>query len=470
MPILGPGIPALYHGAMTPFDTTPPKDQHVLSVAQLNRLARSLLEDNFPAVLVEGEISNFASPASGHWYFTLKDDQAQVRCAMFRNRSLMVKFRPRDGVKILVKAKLSLYEGRGDYQLIVERMEESGAGALQRAFEELKQKLQREGLFNPADKKPLPALPRHIAVITSPTGAAVRDIISVHGRRFPAIDITVVPVAVQGREAPAELSRALALVNRREGCLQDVDVILIGRGGGSLEDLWAFNDEQLARAIHASALPVISAVGHETDFTIADFVADIRAPTPSAAAELLSPDRSAIMQQFNAKARQLVHLLQGRLVVENQYLRQLRLRLRHPGERLMQQMQRLDDLEARARRAMLKRLSDHKQGLRVLEQGMRAFSPAKVMHRESQRLLHLRQRLQAAAKIVLASRKQHLHEQVRALHTVSPLATLARGYSLTTSKDGTVIRRYSQLAPGDTITTRLAQGSITSKVTGNSAD
>jgi exodeoxyribonuclease VII large subunit len=455
---------------MSLFDTPAPANAAVLSVAQLNRLARSLLEDSFPAVMVEGELSNFASPASGHWYFTLKDDQAQVRCAMFRNRNMMVRFRPRDGLKILVKAKLSLYEGRGDYQLIVDRMEESGAGALQRAFEQLKQKLQQEGLFNPASKQALPSLPHHIAVITSPTGAAVRDIISVLGRRFPVINVTVIPVAVQGKEAPAALCRALELVNRHQGCLQDVDAIIIGRGGGSLEDLWAFNDEQVARCIHASEIPVISAVGHETDFTIADFVADARAPTPSAAAELLSPDQVEIIQLFRTRARHLTHLLQGRLDSEQQYLRQLRLRLRHPGERLMQQMQRLDDLEGRCRRAMRKRLSEQQQALKIIGTGLRAYSPAKILHREQQGLHHLHQRLLSATNNAISRQKQHMREQVRALQTVSPLATLARGYSLTTLADGTVVRSYSQLAPGDTITTRLAQGSITSKVTGSNAD
>ena len=442
----------------------------VLTVSQLNRLARGLLEDSFPAITVEGEISNFACPSSGHWYFTLKDAQAQVRCVMFRNRNLMVRFRPADGMKVTVKGKLSLFEGRGDYQLILDRLEESGAGDLQRAFEQLKSKLQREGLFNVESKKSLPSLPQHIAVITSPTGAAVRDIISVLARRFPSIAVTVIPVAVQGKDAPAKLVSALALVNQQQGCLSDVDVILIGRGGGSLEDLWAFNDEALARAIFASRLPVISAVGHETDFTIADFVADIRAPTPSVAAELLSPEREEVMQMFEGMARQLIRLVRARLAAENRYLRQLRLRLRHPGERLLQQAQRLDALESRYRRAILQQLSGKKQVLNLLISGLRACSPAMVLNREHQRLIHIQRRLQAGIRTAIRGKNQNLKEQVHALNTVNPLATLARGYSLTTDNNGELVRSYSQLEAGDTISTRLSQGSITSRVTDRKAD
>ena len=281
------------------------RDNNVLTVSQLNRLARGLLEDHFPAVTVQGEISNFAQPASGHWYLTLKDSAAQVRCAMFRNRNMFVRFKPKDGIQVTVKAKLSLYEGRGDYQLLLESMEDGGAGALRQAFEKLYQKLQAEGLFAAERKKPLPPMPSHIAVITSPTGAAVRDVISVFRRRFPATQLTIVPVSVQGQPAATEMIAALARVNARQGCLADVDTILLTRGGGSLEDLWCFNDEALARAIHASALPVVSAVGHEIDFTIADFVADVRAATPSAAAELLSPSREHMRTRLKLS---LIHI------------------------------------------------------------------------------------------------------------------------------------------------------------------
>ncbi len=399
-------------------------NRNVLTVSQLNRLARSLLEDSFPAVLVEGEISNLSIPASGHWYLTLKDAEAQIRCAMFRNRNMLVRFKPKDGMQVLVKAKLSIYEGRGDYQLIVEHIEEAGAGALRRAFELLKTRLLQEGLFEAARKKPLPTLPRHVAVITSPTGAAIRDIISVFRRRFPTTLLTIVPVPVQGEQAAPEMIRALATVNARQGSLDDVDVILLARGGGSLEDLWSFNDEKLARAIAASTLPVVSAVGHETDFTIADFVADVRAATPSAAAELLSPHQNDFHLQFQALARKLRGTIDSQLKLLRLQLQRLGRQLRHPGRRLQEQAQRLDGLEVRAGRAMRATLQRKAQGLR---------------------------------------------EQGRALHIVSPLATLARGYSIATL-DATVLTSYEQVAPGATIRTRLATGVLRSKVEASSPD
>ena len=264
--------------------------RQILSVSQLNRQTRQLLETHLPLIWVEGELSNFACPASGHWYFSLKDEQAQVRCAMFRNRNSRVRLpsggRPGNGLQVLVRCRVSLYEGRGEFQLIVEHMEEAGLGALQRRFEQLKNKLDSEGLFTTEHKQPLPALPRRIGVITSPTGAAIQDILQVLQRRFAAIPVTIYPTAVQGQEAIAGLTHAIEQANDHGSC----DVLIVGRGGGSMEDLWAFNEESVARAIFASDIPIISAVGHEVDFTIADFVADQRAPTPSAAAELLSPD------------------------------------------------------------------------------------------------------------------------------------------------------------------------------------
>ena len=447
-----------------------PEAQPVLSVTQLNRLARSLLEDNFPALMVEGEISNFSSPSSGHWYLTLKDEQAQIRCAMFRNRNLYVRFRPKDGLKVTVKAKLSLYEARGDYQLIIEYMEESGAGNLQREFEQLKNRLQQEGLFNPDRKRSLPVLPRHIAVVTSPTGAAIRDVISVLKRRFPAIPVTVVPVPVQGQEAPQALIRALALVNQRSGCLQDVDVILLCRGGGSLEDLWAFNDENLARAIYSSTLPVICAVGHEVDFTIADFVADLRAPTPSAAAELLSPNHSEMHKLFSQRAGTLASVMRNQLQRQGTHLIQLGKRLRHPGQRLQQQAQQLDDLELRYRRAIRMYLQRCRQQLDQNLARLKASSPRTLLHQGQVNLKYLREKLGQHFHNRLHSRQQSLQEMSHALNTVSPLATLDRGYALTTTAQGAVLQSYKQVQPGDTIHTLLAQGRISSTVTETTAD
>lgn len=443
--------------------TTRLQDDAVYSVSQLNRLAKGLLEDHFPSVFVEGEISNFACPTSGHWYLTLKDAGAQVRCAMFRNRNMFVRVKPKDGMRVLVKGKLSLYEGRGDYQLILEHMEETGAGALRKAFEQLQARLLAEGLFDAAHKKPLPPLPRHLVVITSPTGAAIHDVLSVLNRRFPALRVTIIPVAVQGQQAAGEIIAALELVNRRQGCLADVDLVLLTRGGGSLEDLWSFNDEALARTIHASVLPVIAAVGHEVDFTIAEFVADVRAPTPSAAAELLSPHQDAWRQRLLRVATQLEFVLRQRLNNLRQQLLRVGKRLQHPGRRLQEQAQRLDELEARLRRGMHNLLQHRRSRVHLLRQQVATHAP-------DRQLALLRQRLGTARHQLLRGWRGHvrqlqagLHTQVHALHTVSPLATLARGYSITTA-EGCVVSSYKQVSSGATIHTRLAQGSIESIV------
>jgi exodeoxyribonuclease VII large subunit len=440
------------------------QDDQVLSVGQLNRLAKQLLEDHFPAVHVQGEISNLSQPASGHWYFTLKDQQAQVRCAMFRNRNLFVRSKPRDGMQVVVKARLSLYEGRGDYQLLVESLEDGGTGALRQAFERLFQKLQAEGLFAEGRKKPLPSWPRHVAIITSPTGAAVRDVISVFRRRFPGTLLTVIPVSVQGQTAAGEMVQALALVNRREGVLQDVDTILLARGGGSLEDLWSFNDEALARAIAASVLPTVSAVGHEVDFTIADFIADVRAATPSAAAELLSPQRQALLLRlFDLRERQRL-FIQQRLRGAQTQLAALGRRLRHPGRRLQEHAQRLDQLEARLGRALRRRLIEQKQRAAVLHKRLALQSPQYRLPLQRQDLLALQRRAAQALRALLSLQRQRLATQSQALQAISPLATLARGYSLTTDASGHVLTSVDGIRPGATIETRLATGSLRSTV------
>jgi exodeoxyribonuclease VII large subunit len=438
-------------------------NRKILTVSQLNRLARNLLEESFPAVLVEGEISNLATPSSGHWYLTLKDEQAQIRCAMFRNRNMFLRFKPKDGMQVVVKARLSLYEGRGDYQLILEHMEQAGAGALQRAFELLKARLLQEGLFDVAHKKPLPSLPCHIAVLTSPTGAAIRDIISVFRRRFPATQLTIVPVTVQGEQSATELINALATVNARRGCLQDVDVIILARGGGSLEDLWSFNDERLARAIHASVLPVVSAVGHETDFTIADFVADVRAATPSAAAELLSPHQDEYRQLLQGQFRKLRARMASRLQEVQAQFKGLTRRLRHPGRRLQEQAQRLDGLELRAKRALNTYLQQARHRIALAQAGLLRHSPDAALAQRRQQTAYLTQRLHSALRTRLLHKTQALREQSHALHTVSPLATLGRGYAIVTQGD-TVLTSYEQTGPGATIRTRLAHGVLLSKV------
>lgn len=415
-------------------------------------------------VLVQGEISNFAQPASGHWYFTLKDSAAQVRCAMFRNRNMLVRTRPRDGMQVLVKARLSLYEGRGDYQLLVETLEDAGAGALRQAFEQLFAKLQAEGLFNEQRKKPLPNWPRHVAVITSPTGAAVRDVISVFRRRFPATELTVVPVSVQGQGAAQEMIAALSTVNSHQGCLADVDAILLTRGGGSLEDLWCYNDEALARAIAASALPIVSAVGHEVDFTIADFAADVRAATPSAAAELLSPHQEAVKARVQGLLQRQVAVINTTVNAARRQLLAAGKRLRHPGQRLQQQAQRLDLLEMRLRRTLSLRQKQLGQHLGSVQKRLYQQRPDRLVVQQHSVLQSLLQRLTLATQRHLHTRKQQLASQSHALNTVSPLNTLARGYSLTTDANGKVITHYDQVQVGVTIQTRLAEGSISSQV------
>lgn len=436
----------------------------VLSVSDLNRDARYLLEDNFPSVLVEGEISNIAMPASGHWYLTLKDNSAQIRCAMFRNKNMRVRFRPTDGMQVLVKGKVSLYEGRGDFQLILEQMEERGDGALLRAFEQLKEKLFREGLFADSLKKPLPDLPQHIGVITSPTGAAVKDIISTLKRRFPAIDVTVIPVSVQGKTAAAEMINAITVANRKQGCLTDLDVLIIGRGGGSLEDLWSFNDEDLARCIVDSQLPIVSAVGHEVDFTIADFVADVRAATPTAAAEILSPDKEEFKLMFDAYSRQLAGSILAIVKQKLQTLLWLRKQLKHPGRKLQEQSQRLDETEARLRRAFKNNLNEMKQNLSRLHFSIRAHSPRRLVTEYSQQNSRLANRLRKAMQQFLYYKKSKLAEHSHALSTISPLNTLSRGYSITYTQDNQVLSSYQSVKAGDTIRTRLSTGEITSVV------
>nr|WP_111640930.1 exodeoxyribonuclease VII large subunit [Marinimicrobium alkaliphilum] len=439
----------------------PGAERRIFSVSQLNRQVRQLLETHLPLLWVEGEISNLAQPSSGHWYFTLKDDQAQVRCAMFRNRNQQVRFRPGHGQQVLVRARAGLYEGRGEYQLVVEHMEEAGYGALQRAFEALKHSLAEEGLFAPERKRPLPSLPRHVALITSPTGAVIRDMLTVFKRRFPGIPLTVIPVAVQGKEAAPQIVKALTLANAA-GLF---DAIILARGGGSLEDLWPFNEEMVARAIAASELPVVSAVGHEVDVTIADFVADMRAPTPSAAAELLAPDASEWQARFAHFQHQLGATLQRRLHLERQRVLHLRQRLRHPGERLQQQKQHLDQLELRLSRSMARQLVRQRTRLDNLVARQKPLRPARRLAQLREQLQQLHSRLTRAEQQQRQRKQQRLSEAARLLNTVSPLNTLERGYSITRTPEGAVLTHHDQVKTNQDLVTHLAHGKIYSKVT-----
>lgn len=446
------------------FDNNASPKENIYTVSELNREARYLLEENFPAVLVEGELSNIAMPASGHWYFTLKDEGAQVRCAMFKGRNQYVKIKPKEGMQIQLKAKLSLYEGRGDYQLIVQSVSPLGEGALRIAFEALKNKLHSEGIFDKEFKQASPTLPKHIGVITSPTGAAIRDIISVLKRRFPDIPVTILPVSVQGSEAAPSMIKAIDLANKKQGCLKDLDVLIITRGGGSLEDLWAFNDEKLARKIFTSELPIVSAVGHEVDFTIADFVADMRAATPSAAAELLSPDQDDFMAIFAAYQAQLSNILNERVNQLKQNLTWLRKQIKHPGRRLQEQSQKLDDLEIKMRREFYFYLSQSKNDIKELTHGLIQHSPISQIHKQQQNNRYLSTSLQRATSKSLQNAKFKLADLGRALNNLSPLNILSRGYSMTYDKSGKLLTNTADIKNGDKLLTRLHKGEVVSTV------
>ena len=432
-----------------------------LTVSQLNRQAKNLLESHFDFVWVEGEISNFVSPSSGHWYFSLKDGNAQVRCAMFRGRNQRVRFTPGNGDHIRLRCRVSLYEGRGEFQLIVEHMEHAGAGALQAAFEKLKEKLLAEGLFDADRKKPMPDSVSNLGVITSPTGAAIHDILTVLKRRCPAIEVSILPVAVQGEGAAAEIVSAIKRANRlqTEGRI-NLDALIVGRGGGSLEDLWAFNEEIVARAIAASELPIVSAVGHEIDFSIADMVADHRAPTPSAAAELLSPDQREQMERLKKLESDLVRLIRRKLADAQTQLDHLRKRLKHPGAQLREQSQRLDDLEQRLVLAQKNLLARKKSELVLLESRLQASSPLPRIQQMQRDLQNLQQRLESAMQAKLQDAGSRLAHLAQMLDSLSPLGTLQRGYAIVTDGDGKVVTDARTVSPGDTLQTRLASGRL----------
>ena len=453
---------------MQHFDLSDPSQttvnsQPVLSVSSLNKLARSLLEGHFPAVTVEGEISNLAQPSSGHWYLTLKDSKSQLRCAMFTNRNRLVRFRPNNGQQVVVRGKLSIYEGRGDYQLIIDSMEEAGDGALRRAFEELKAKLQAEGLFDEQHKQAVHDGFRHIGLITSGTGAAIRDLLSVFKRRFPAIRLTVFPVAVQGTGAAGEIAHAIETANLLRDKL-NLQALIVGRGGGSLEDLQAFNEEIVARAIFASKLPVTSAVGHEVDFTIADFVADLRAPTPSAAAELMSPSQEDYADHFLAFRQMLGQAMARTIQRYRQTLLNLLRHLKRPDRRLQERAQFLDSLESRLRRAQRRHLAAAQNELQHLHRRLTSFSPRQQLQRTQAELRRLQHSLLQAIRQRLQANESDLANLSRSLNTVSPLQTLARGYSITFDASGQILKSVASIRPGNVVTTRLSDGEFQATV------
>ncbi len=423
-----------------------------------------LLEQQMGQVWISGEISNFTQPASGHWYFTLKDDGAQVRCAMFRNSNRRVTFRPQHGQQVLVRANITLYEPRGDYQIIVESMQPAGVGLLQQQFELLKQKLSQEGLFDAKHKQPLPSPAHQIGVITSKTGAALHDILHVLQRRDPSLPVVIYPTAVQGDDAPAQIVRAIELANQRAEC----DVLIVGRGGGSLEDLWSFNDERVARAIFASRIPIVSAVGHETDVTIADFIADLRAPTPSAAAEVVSRNQQELLRQIQGQQQRLEMAMDYFFANLQQRFTRLhhRLQQQHPQLRLARQQTTLERLRQRLNNAVEARLRQGTQQHQRVTQRLNQQQPQGRIHRAQTRIQQLEYRLSQVITARLGGTKQRFGTAIAQLEAVSPLATLARGYSVTTATDGKVLKKTRQVKAGDMLATRVEDGVIESQVTG----
>ena len=443
----------------TPIDMPQPQ-RDIYTVSRLNSEVRASLESGFPLLWIEGEISNLARPRSGHLYFSLKDERAQVRCAMFRNRSLQLGFTPEDGMQVLTRARVSLYEARGEFQLIIEHMEEAGDGALRRAFEAMKQRLYKEGLFDSSHKKPLPEQPRTIGVITSSSGAAIHDILSVLKRRSPSTRVVLYPVAVQGDGAAEEVAAAIRLADERAEC----EVLIVGRGGGSLEDLWAFNEEQVARAIYECRLPIVSAVGHEIDFTIADFVADRRAPTPSAAAELLSLDQASLLSRLQQLQSRLHRTMENRLYFNGQQLSGLQRRLKHPGRRLQEISQRLDELEQRMLNGRLGLQRHMAARVKELQARLQAQNPGHRLRRRLDRQEALARRLQHSMHLTLEKHSRHIAMLAHNLDTVSPLATLARGYAIVSDSAGHIVRDSHEVETGSQISARLARGRLLCRV------
>lgn len=434
--------------------------QSPLTVSQLNRQVKFLLESQYPAVPVSGELSNVARPASGHLYFTLKDGNAQVRCAMFRSSLERSSYKPKEGDQVIVRGRVSLYEGRGDYQIIVSSMQPDGEGALQQAFFQLKDRLEKEGLFAPEHKQPLPTHIRTVGVVTSRTGAALHDILTVLKRRFPAMAVILYPVAVQGDEAPGQIVRAIETANR----LNQVDALIVGRGGGSLEDLWSFNEEAVARAIFASRLPIVSAVGHEVDVSISDFVADVRAATPSQAAELISPDQNDIRRLLINQRARLARGLDQRLQADRKRLQHARQRLRDPGGLLREWQQRLDERAGRLIRALKASQHSRNQAFKTLTARLRRASPMAQLNNDRRRLEQLDKQLRRLAQQQLPPRRQQLGALASRLNALSPLNTLERGYSITRDEHNTVVQRAEDVSAGQRITTLLRSGKIVSRV------
>ncbi|MGL5345120.1 MAG: exodeoxyribonuclease VII large subunit [Plesiomonas sp.] len=438
------------------------ENRSIFTVTRLNQTVRQLLETQLGQVWISGEISNLSIPVSGHWYFTLKDTQSQVRCTMFRNSNRKVTFRPQNGQQILVRANITLYEPRGDFQIVIEGMQAAGDGLLQQQFEQLKMQLAAEGLFSQHSKQALPAYPKQIGIITSSSGAVLHDILQILRRRDPLLSVVIYPVAVQGQDAVVQITQAIARANQRAEC----DLLILARGGGSLEDLQAFNTEAVARAIFDSALPLVSAVGHETDVTIADFVADIRAPTPSAAAELISIDRQIQSRQLDDQQQRLQRALMHQHSRQLQRLERLqhRLQQQHPQIRLQRQQNRLDDAEHRLQQLITAQRQKQAGILDQLQHRLQRQTPLHRVARYQQQTDYLLQRLQQQMQITLQNRQQKLGSFGARLHAISPLATLSRGYAVVQNSQKQMITSPSQVKSGEQLHIQVADGTIYSRV------
>lgn len=433
-------------------------NENIYTVSRLNNEARFILEDTFPFVWVEGEISNFAAPNSGHWYFSLKDATAQVKCAMFRSSQRKVGFKPKDGMHVLLKARVSLYEGTGTFQLIAEDMEERGEGKLRRAYEVLKKKLEAAGLFDASHKKPLPLFPQQIGVITSPTGAAIKDILTVLKRRFPAVPVIIYPTLVQGDTAAPTIVKAIQIANQRSEC----DVIILARGGGSLEDLWPFNEEVVAHAIYQSEIPIVSGVGHEVDFTIADFVADLRAPTPSAAAEMITPNKFELLQKLSRYDQQLFRQMRSILNSMAQQIAwtQKHLAQQHPKRRLTEKMQRLDFCEITLTQLQSRLINRLQSKVQDLDHRLHRLIPTHQINALINQTEHHQQQLIKTLTAQLNKQHLALANAAAKLDALSPLATLKRGYAIAMNKDHQALRYANEVKVGEEIEVKLMQGTL----------
>ncbi|MFD2164871.1 exodeoxyribonuclease VII large subunit [Thalassotalea euphylliae] len=437
-------------------------DRHILQVNELTKKVRFILESELNTVWLTGEISNFIAASSGHWYLSLKDSKSQVKCAMFKGNNRYVRIKPGNGQQVLVKARVSLYEPRGDFQLIIEQMEDAGEGLLRQQYEALKAKLTAQGIFDVSKKQPLPSVIHKVGVVTSPTGAAVKDVISVLARRNPAIEVVIYPALVQGELAPNDIIASIDIANAR--C--EVDVLVVGRGGGSLEDLWCFNDEHVVQAISRSHLPVISAVGHEIDTTLSDYVADVRAPTPSAAAELVSGDQSELAAKIQQLRSRLAIGIVNKLKLNKQQseVASAKLAKQHPERMLMMHGQRSDELSTRLKIAMQQQMRERQVSSLQLSQRISHLSPARAIESYVSRVEYLKERLISCQQHQLTTKRNAFAHIVEQLNIVSPLATIARGYSVTRSETGTIVKSTEQVVLGDDISVQVSDGIIKATV------